>query len=420
MLQTFLQQFIPAMEQGVTLAVPLGILLAILMNMETKAYKRTFFRALSWGFWGSVFIIAVKVGTRNAVSREVFESLAIAVAVFCEIAILLFFFRKNMRTKETIDKKVSGTIAAMVVALFLYHGMEIWLIPVTTMFTAAGDYFNITVLIRLVGFATGLGFSVLGGYLVHKAAAALYYQRLLFVFTVQMAAILLQQIIFLIQIMMARQLLPGGLLMKIMAPLINHQSWIIFVVFFVTVLVPVTLFLQKKPLRPQGTDPAQYRKILMYAKHKLRWGTAVVISLCIMVSISSLGSVYANKKEALVPAIPVNAVDGNVSVSLDQVNDGHLHRYVYKASGGELVRFIIIQKGGSSYGVGLDACEICGPTGYYEKDGQVVCRLCDVIMNKATIGMKGGCNPIPVEYKVENGRVNVTQASLEKDRDKFK
>ncbi|MDQ0204014.1 putative membrane protein [Pectinatus haikarae] len=408
------------MEQGVTLAVPLGILLAILMNMETKAYKRTFFRALSWGFWGSVFIIAVKVGTRNAVSREVFESLAIAVAVFCEIAILLFFFRKNMRTKETIDKKVSGTIAAMVVALFLYHGMEIWLIPVTTMFTAAGDYFNITVLIRLVGFATGLGFSVLGGYLVHKAAAALYYQRLLFVFTVQMAAILLQQIIFLIQIMMARQLLPGGLLMKIMAPLINHQSWIIFVVFFVTVLVPVTLFLQKKPLRPQGTDPAQYRKILMYAKHKLRWGTAVVISLCIMVSISSLGSVYANKKEALVPAIPVNAVDGNVSVSLDQVNDGHLHRYVYKASGGELVRFIIIQKGGSSYGVGLDACEICGPTGYYEKDGQVVCRLCDVIMNKATIGMKGGCNPIPVEYKVENGRVNVTQASLEKDRDKFK
>lgn len=420
MLQTFLQQFIPAMEQGVTLAVPLGILLAILVNMDTKEYKKTFFRALAWGFWGSVFIVVVKVGTRNAVSREVFESLAIVVAVCAEIAILLFFFRKDMRKRKIKDKKVSGAVAAMVVALCLYHGMEIWLIPVTTLVTAAGNYFTVMVLIRLLGFVFGFGFSVLGGYLVHKAAAALYYGRLLFVFTVQLAAIFLQQIIFLIQIMMARQFLPGGPLMKVMAPLIDHQSWFIFIVFFITVLVPVTLFLQKKPQRPQGTNPAQYRKILMYAKHKLRWGTAVIISLCIMVAISSYGSVYANKKEILVPAVPVNAVDGNVSVSLDKVNDGHLHRFVYKASGGEMVRFIVIQKGGSSYGVGLDACEICGATGYYEKDGQVICRLCDVRMNKATIGMKGGCNPIPVEYKVANGSINVTQASLEKDRDKFK
>ena len=34
-----------------------------------------------------------------------------------------------------------------------------------------------------------------------------------------------------------------------------------------------------------------------------------------------------------------------------------------------MVRYIGILKGGNSYGVGLDACEICGPTGYYEKDG---------------------------------------------------
>lgn len=420
MLQIFLQQFIPAMEQGVTLAVPLGILLAILMNMETKAYKKTFFRTMRWGFWGSVFIIAVKVGTRNAVSREVFEAAAIMVAVIAEISILCFFFRRSMRTRQTVDKKVTYAIGAAVVALFLYHGMEIWLIPVSTLFTAAGNFLTAIVFVRLAGFAIGLGFAALGGYLVYKASAALYYKRLLFVFTVQLAAILLQQIIFVVQVLMARQLLPGGILMRIMAPLINHQSWFIFVVFFVTILVPITLFLQKKPQRPEGANPAQYRKILMYAKHKLRWGTAVVISLCLMVFLSSFGSIYANKKEVLVPAVPVNAVDGNVSVTLEQVNDGHLHRFVYKASGGELVRFIVIQKGGSSYGVGLDACDICGATGYYEKDGQVICRLCDVRMNKATIGMKGGCNPIPVEYKVENGRINVTQASLEKDKDKFK
>uniref|UniRef100_UPI0025EC3A10 Fe-S-containing protein n=1 Tax=Selenomonas sp. F0473 TaxID=999423 RepID=UPI0025EC3A10 len=70
---------------------------------------------------------------------------------------------------------------------------------------------------------------------------------------------------------------------------------------------------------------------------------------------------------------------------------------------GTEVRVIVVQKGGSAFGVGLDACEICGPTGYLERDGQIVCRLCDVVMNKATIGMPGGCNPIPVEYRVAGG-----------------
>lgn len=83
------------------------------------------------------------------------------------------------------------------------------------------------------------------------------------------------------------------------------------------------------------------------------------------------------------------------------------------------MRFIVIQKGGSAYGVGLDACEICGPTGYIEKDGQVICRLCDVMMNKATIGMRGGCNPVPLKYTVENGQLYVMQNELEQERKRF-
>lgn len=420
MIQTFLQQFISVMEQGVTLAVPLGILLAILMRLKLAAYKKVFWRALSWGFWGSVFIVAAKIGTRNAVSREVFEGMASGVAILAEIGLVALFFQKNQENSETQNKKLKAAIFSMVIALFLYHGMEILLLPINIVITAVGDYFTMTVLIKSLGFALGLGLAILGGYLVHQAAAALYYRRLFFVFIVQVVAILLQQIIFLTQILMARRILPGGILMQFMAPLIDRQSWFIFIVFFITLLVPLTLFLQKKPERPDGVNPAQYRKILTQARHKLRWGTAVVLCLSLMVGFSSAGSFYANRGEELVPALPVNAADGKITIPLEQVNDGHLHRYVYKASGGEMVRFIIIQKGGSSYGVGLDACEICGPTGYYEKDGQVICKLCEVMMNKATIGMRGGCNPVPIEYKVENGKVSIAQDSLEQERKRFK
>ena len=74
MLQMFLQQFVPAMEQVLTLAVPLGILFAILRRLPLEKYRRNYNTAIHWGFWLSVAIVAARVGTRNAVSREVAEA----------------------------------------------------------------------------------------------------------------------------------------------------------------------------------------------------------------------------------------------------------------------------------------------------------------------------------------------------------
>ena len=118
--------------------------------------------------------------------------------------------------------------------------------------------------------------------------------------------------------------------------------------------------------------------------------------------------------------MPIAAENGFAVVPLENVQDGHLHRYAYRTKNGTTVRFIIIRKGGNAYGVGLDACEICGPTGYIERDDQVVCKLCDVVMNKQTIGMPGGCNPIPLEYKVESGGIRIAEEKLEAAKKHFR
>ena len=100
-------------------------------------------------------------------------------------------------------------------------------------------------------------------------------------------------------------------------------------------------------------------------------------------------------------------------LALTTLEDGHLHRFEYKASNGAAVRFIVILKNGGAYGVGLDACENCGPSGYYEKDGKVICKRCDVAINPATIGFKGGCNPIPLAFDVVGGDLAIAEADLE-------
>lgn len=98
-------------------------------------------------------------------------------------------------------------------------------------------------------------------------------------------------------------------------------------------------------------------------------------------------------------------VDGVATIPFSQVEDGHLHRFAYTAADGTEMRFIIILKNGGAYGVGLDACETCGDAGYYEQDGKIICKRCDVAINLATIGFKGGCNPIPFPYQVDDGAI---------------
>ena len=419
MLQMFLQQFVPAMEQVLTLAVPLGILFAILRRLPLEKYRRNYNTAIHWGFWLSVAILAARVGTRNAVTREVAEAGAIAIAMVAEIVLIAVLVR-GAGQKEKLSRPLQVAACAIGALLFFYHGMEIWLIPVGTVISAAGDYMTQAVAVKLAGFAAGLFFGIVSSYVTYKAAAALNPKRLLFVFIIQAAAMFIQQGIFLVQVLMARHILDSAALLSLMAPIIDHSSWLIFIIFFALLFVPLTLFSQKKPARPADANPAEYRRMLMQAMHKRRWGTATVLFLAGMVFLSSFGASYANRKEELVPAVPVTAVDGFVDVDLSVVNDGHLHRFVYQTASGQMVRYIVILKGGNSYGVGLDACEICGPTGYYEKDGQVICRLCDVMMNKATIGTKGGCNPIPLEYSVADGKLRVPQDALDKARDVFR
>ncbi|MDR1586883.1 MAG: DUF2318 domain-containing protein, partial [Treponema sp.] len=96
-----------------------------------------------------------------------------------------------------------------------------------------------------------------------------------------------------------------------------------------------------------------------------------------------------------------------------------LHRFAFIAEGGTEVRFIVVKKNISSYGVGLDACDICGATGYYERKDGIICRLCDVVMNKSTIGFKGGCNPVPLAYSMREGSMIIKTVDLENEKKRF-
>ncbi len=183
-----------------------------------------------------------------------------------------------------------------------------------------------------------------------------------------------------------------------------------FVIY--THLKPGHVYPNKALLRK---EKARLRDCRRWSWSLCAWGALAVFIVVVL-------HYYDTKPPAEIQPEPYDISDGVISIELTKVSDGHLHKFSYVTPGGFDVRFLIVKKpAGTAYGVGLDACDICGPAGYYERgDDEVVCRRCDVVMNKNTIGFKGGCNPVPFEYEVRAGKIYIDVKELEKHERRFK
>ena len=160
-------------------------------------------------------------------------------------------------------------------------------------------------------------------------------------------------------------------------------------------------------------NSAQRRKLR--AGHRRFRRVAAAVAVCLVIVVVSLTAVktYDTRVVELSAPETYTVADGKIYISLEDVNDGHLHRFEYRTDNNVDVRWIVVKKpNAASYGVGLDACEVCGNAGYYERNGQIVCKRCDVVMNINTIGFKGGCNPIPLSYEVSEGQLVFQVADL--------
>ncbi|MDO5720055.1 MAG: Fe-S-containing protein [Actinomycetaceae bacterium] len=206
---------------------------------------------------------------------------------------------------------------------------------------------------------------------------------------------------------------------RAMSWLINHEVWFIFAALAITLLSAIILWVRGRHQSTAGINPAVQRLERAKAQSMTRRSYLGLATYTASLAILTVGVKYATQEVELSEPEPYDLTDDAAVIPLERLNDGHLHRFVYDTSSGVQVRWIVIQKAGSSYGVGLDACEICGPSGYYEQDGQVICKLCSVAMNIATIGFKGGCNPIPIDYEVGNGVLSIPLTVLEESATVF-
>ena len=193
----------------------------------------------------------------------------------------------------------------------------------------------------------------------------------------------------------------------------NNTLLFVLLIAGLSMLIPILLFARSLRVNKPYSNPAQLRKLKSINRHQRR--IAAVVAACFALAIVNLTVVHAYNNQEVTLSAPetyefrnteLPLEEQQIAIAVSQVNDGNLHRFEYVTTSGVQVRWIIVQKPGSgAYGIGLDACDVCGTAGYYQRGEQVVCKRCDVVMNINTIGFKGGCNPIPLNYSMAEGYI---------------
>lgn len=282
--------------------------------------------------------------------------------------------------------------------------------------------FNNDYLFKWVGYCFALLVAVLIAVFTFRLCRRLSNKFVQATILIALLIFTIQNSINLIQILIVRRFIkPQKWMMELVIFVLGHVNFFIFIFMAIVLLLAIALYIQSKTTSLVGSNPAQIRKLKAQLRSDRRTSLLLIAGAAITAYTVTRARYIFEKGVELTPAEPVSPnADGLIVIPLDNVNDGNLHRYGYKATDGTLVRFIVIKKSENAYGVGFDACDICGASGYYQRGNQVVCILCDVVMNIATIGFSGGCNPVPLKYEIIDGNMVIRPANLEAEKARFK
>jgi uncharacterized membrane protein len=197
--------------------------------------------------------------------------------------------------------------------------------------------------------------------------------------------------------------------MALIGPVVKNDIF-----FFVTILALAAAMVlleyrKRRAPKTEGLEGPALRKARWNARRERVWMTASCAASCLFILMITAEFIYARQATGLSPATPVTIENGAVRIDAAALADGNLHRYALDDQGVH-VRFIALQKADHSIATAFDACHICGAQGFYQKGSELVCRNCASNLVMATLGVEGGCNPIPIKSHLEGSTLVIDAA----------
>ncbi|MBP3730197.1 MAG: DUF2318 domain-containing protein [Mailhella sp.] len=412
--------FVLVFETLLAVSILLGSLMGFVWQRSLFEVRAPVKYGALLGIAAAVVLAGLKMGT-GFIVREYYDLAVLSIMLPFEFLLLFELFRSRFLSSEQASSTFMRCIFFAVAATWAAYALpDIFIYPsvfaVGVVQVASSEFVFI-----VVGYAAGLLLCYLSCSTAYKISSAVPLRALFPLCVGLLVCYVTQQMIYLGQILIGRGLLPRyDWALDLIIFLLNNAIYVYLLILALSAFLACVLWKSCKRSVIFGSNPAERRKQRSLVNKRVRSSYFYMLLLALGAITITAGHWLDNRKAELSPPVAMEVEDGLVKIPLSMVSDGHLHRFVYTTKSGVKVRYIVIRKNESAYGVGLDACDVCGASGgYYERKTQVVCILCDVVMNKATIGFAGGCNPVPLAFSLKDPFLIIDTEDLEAEESRF-
>ncbi len=412
-----LQAFIITLREGVEAALIVGIVFAYLNKIGRNDLKRVVLTALAAACACSLLVAVVLA--RTQFNQDIFEGVVMLVAAVFVLSVIWFMQRTAKSMKSRIEEKLGAlTGNSSRIGLFLFVFLMVLREGVETVLILGAVSLNSTELMSFFGTLFGVTCAVIFGVLFVKGSVRIDLQRFFRVTSVILYFVVFQLVISGLHELSENGVLPSSKMeMRFIGPIVRNDFF-----FFITILALAGLMVlyeyrQRMTQRddmpnPAVANPAERRKAEWLARRERLWMTAVYTCSFAFIFLITAQFIYAKSTTALSPAAPVTLVGSQVTVPVAQIQDDKLHRYIVNVNGTN-VRFLLFRKPDGNIVSVADACQICGPVGFYKSGENIICKLCASPVSAQSIGQPGGCNPVPLASSQAGGFVIIPAHNLE-------
>ncbi len=412
-----LKIFIKVMEAGVGFSFIMGLALGYLSTENFKSKYKIIFGTVFVGTLAAIISSVIRE-IPNFVNRSALSFWSMVPIVIAFIGIIIFYFLKE---KSSIYKNIFVSFLSLYIIASFFYYMPALFVQLNNFVYYGESAVSTMVLYRIIGYVFAVVLMILSSIAIFKIVRRvdkIYRDKILMI---SLSIWGINQIFIVLQRLYAVDLIPrSASVFNTIAWVINHAHYIGFSLMIFLIILPIILYLNNMKVKETFKNPAELRKKKYHMRCNRNLAKFLLILIVINVFSLTYLRAYSGREIQLSEPEEYEIDNDMIVIPLSELEDMKLHRYQYTASDGVHMRFFLIKKSQGSYGVVLDACEICGPSGYYERGNDVICKLCDVIMNRGTIGFKGGCNPIPIPYIVHDEKIKINTQDLDANSFVFK
>ncbi len=420
-----IEALVITLREGVEAALIVGITLAYLSKIQRPELRRVVYAALGAAFVCSIGVAVIL--SRTQFNQDIFEGIVMLVAAVFVVSMIWFMGRAARKLKGEIEGKV-GSLASSgrSFGLFLFVFLMVLREGVETVLILSAVSLNSTELMSFIGTLIGVLLAIVFGVMFVKGSVRINLQRFFRVTTVILVFVAAQLVVSGLHELSENGVLPSSRQeMALIGPIVRNDLF-----FFVTVIALAALMVLFDQRRRQSggsagrgasavaESRAAQRKAEWTARKERLWSGAVYVTSFIFIMLVTAQFIYAKSTTSLSPAQTLSFVNGAVSIPESAASDGELHRYAVMTDGKE-VRFLLFKKPDGNIVTVLDACQICGPVGFYKSGSQIICKNCSAPVNAQSIGQPGGCNPIPLKSSVSGDQIVIQQADLSSSAARF-